>query len=72
MIYFSIEKQPLEVQEINNLYVCYMNNTVFIPRSLDIKYKISEYFLKNFKLSNLYQIEDNKFNKIKYIKINLL
>lgn len=59
----------MSVQVVDGLHIFYINNCIVIPKSINKKYKIAEYFYRYFKIVSLVNVDENVFRSIKHIKI---
>lgn len=71
-VYFVFQDQKLSVQGVEDLHIFYINNCVIIPRVIDEKYKIADYFLRFFQIKSLVNIDDNVFDAIRQVKICII
>jgi len=72
MVYYVYNVNELDEQCMSGEYICYKHNCIFIPKSLDKKYQISNYYYSTFNIKSLFKIESNTFKKISHIKIETI
>jgi hypothetical protein len=72
MIYYMYNIHELKDQYMCGEYICYKHNCIFIPKKLDKKYQISNYYYQTFNIRSLFKIDPLVFKKIMHIKIDII
>jgi hypothetical protein len=71
MVYYVYNVNKLDEQCMGGEYICYKHNCIFIPKNLDKRYKISNYYYSAFNIKSLFKIESGTFKKITHIRIEI-
>lgn len=71
-VYFVYQDSEITVQVIDGMHIFYINNCIVIPKKLNEKYNLADYFYRYFKIVSLFGVDENIYKDIRHIKICII